>query len=40
MYHIEMHIYSVGVIRVNKQRVMQMDAPKDKKTLKNQKTAV
>ena len=40
VYHIQIHIYSVGVIRVNKQRVVQMDAPKDRNTLKNQITAV
>ena len=40
VYHIQIHIYLVGVIRVNKQRVVQMDAPKDRNTLKNQKTVV
>ena len=35
VYHIQMHIYSVGVTRVNKLGVVQMDALKDKKTLEN-----
>ena len=35
VYHLQTHLHSFGVIRVNKQGVVQMDALKDKNTLKN-----